>query len=282
MAKKIFPIFTIICVMLAAGLVLAKPSQDSAKPENKTAAIPKTAKQIGDGVYDLGWTTDKKTGEKVEGRAIVHYKKGDAGSNGKISGAKAVQCYGYLARGGNAKWRLIEPWVMNPSNIRGLDGNSAYSNLAADILKWEDAGDGSLNNIGVNILGDGSMTAGALAADTASPDGVNEVYFANVSDQGAIAITIVWGIFSGPSSNQKLVEWDQVYDDVDFDWSLSGEAGKMDFENIATHELGHSVGMGDLYNSSCGNETMYGYATEEEIKKRDLNSGDIIGINKLY
>lgn len=274
--KKIIPIFTIICVMLAAGLVLAKP-------ENKTAAIPKTAKLIGDGVYDLGEAIDKKTGEKVEGRAIVHYKKGAAGSNGKTSGAKAIQCYGYLARGGNAKWKMVEPWVMNPSNIRGLDGNSAYSNLTADILKWEDAADGILNNnIGVDILGGGSITAGALVADTASPDGVNEVYFANVSNQGAIAITIVWGIFSGPSSNQKLVEWDQIYDDVDYDWSLSGEAGKMDFENIATHELGHSVGMGDLYNSSCGNETMYGYAAEGEINKRDLNSGDIIGINKLY
>lgn len=253
-----------------------------AKPENKTVAIPKTAKQIGDGVYDLGKAIDKKSGEEVEGRAIVHYKKGDAGSNGKTFGAKATQCYVYLARGGYAKWKSVEPWVVNPLNTRGLDENFVYSNLTADILKWEDAADGILNNnIGFDILGDGSMTAGALVADTASPDGVNEVYFANVSSQGAIAITIVWGIFSGPSSNQKLVEWDQIYDDIDYDWSLSGELGKMDFENIATHELGHSVGLGDLYNS-CVNETMYGYATEGEIKKRDLNSGDIIGINKLY
>ena len=56
---------------------------------------------------------------------------------------------------------------------------------------------------------------------------------------------------------------------------------KIDFYNIATHELGHSVGMTDLYNF-CTEETMYGYATEGETKKRDLNAGDIAGINALY
>ena len=55
----------------------------------------------------------------------------------------------------------------------------------------------------------------------------------------------------------------------------------MDFDNIATHELGHSVGMADLYNT-CTDETMYGYSTAGEIKKRDLNIGDINGINSLY
>ena len=56
----------------------------------------------------------------------------------------------------------------------------------------------------------------------------------------------------------------------------------MDLENIATHELGHSIGLGDLYTSSCAQETMYGYADFGEISKRDLNSGDILGISKLY
>jgi len=117
---------------------------------------------------------------------------------------------------------------------------------------------------------------------TASPDNMNEVYFADVSDANAIAVTIVWGIFGGKPANRELVEWDQVYDDIDFDWSASGEADKMDFESIATHELGHSVGLDDLYELSCDQETMYGYAGEGEINKRDLEAGDIAGVNKLY
>jgi len=121
-----------------------------------------------------------------------------------------------------------------------------------------------------------------LFADETAPDGKNEVLFADIDSPDAIAVTIIWGIFSGPTYKRKIVEWDQVYDDVDFNWSSSGEAGKMDFENIATHELGHSMGMGDLYKSYCSEQTMYVYADYGETKKQTLEAGDITGINILY
>lgn len=54
------------------------------------------------------------------------------------------------------------------------------------------------------------------------------------------------------------------------------------FESIATHELGHSVGLDDLYDGSCSEQTMYGYATEGETKKRTLEAGDIAGVQELY
>ena len=56
----------------------------------------------------------------------------------------------------------------------------------------------------------------------------------------------------------------------------------MDLQNIATHELGHSAGMGDLYSGSCSTQTMFGYSGYGEIIKRDLATGDIQGIRKLY
>jgi hypothetical protein len=134
---------------------------------------------------------------------------------------------------------------------------------------------------GVDIIG-GEITGTVDGADLTSPDNKNEVLFGNVDFPGAIAVTIVWGIFRGLPAGRELVEWDQVYDDVDFDWGLNGEAGKMDFENIATHELGHSVGLADLYDAVCSEETMYGYAAEGETKKRTLEGGDITGVLELY
>jgi len=56
----------------------------------------------------------------------------------------------------------------------------------------------------------------------------------------------------------------------------------MDFPNIATHELGHSFGLNDLYTDGCSTQTMYGYADYGEIDKRDLEDGDIQGIWELY
>jgi hypothetical protein len=75
-----------------------------------------------------------------------------------------------------------------------------------------------------------------------------------------------------------------MYDDVDYDWSLGDPADptKMDFLNIVTHEDGHAAGMADLYDTVCSEETEYGYGTEGETKKRDLHTGDIEGIKKLY
>ncbi|USN55340.1 MAG: hypothetical protein H6765_01755 [Candidatus Peribacteria bacterium] len=56
----------------------------------------------------------------------------------------------------------------------------------------------------------------------------------------------------------------------------------MDFDSIATHELGHSFGMGDLYQIECTEQTMYGYGSEGEAHSRTLEIGDITGISKLY
>lgn len=69
---------------------------------------------------------------------------------------------------------------------------------------------------------------------------------------------------------------------MDFDWSLNGEAGKMDFENIATHELGHTFGLDDLFTEACSEETMYSFASTGETNKRTLEGGDIAGIIDLY
>jgi hypothetical protein len=236
-------------------------------------------------VIDLGNAVDPGSGILVHGYAIVHYRDDLShhtnSGNGSGGGNGTNSCYGFLASG--AKWKTVEPWIMNPSNTRGLDPATAFTREAGDISKWEDAADGVVGSgIGVNIVGDGTMTSAPLTADTSLPDGENEVYFADVSSPGAIAVTIVWGIFSGPPSQRKLVEWDQVFDDADYDWSLAGEPNKMDFENISTHELGHAVGLSDLYQSSCAEQTMYGYANVGETNKRTLESGDITGVSTLY
>lgn len=260
-----------------------------------TVVIPQNAVEVAPGVFSLGTGLDYD-GRLVEGYAFVDYEKGfgkptgckddgvcqgwedpsctDCAGGGNGGGEPDTSsCYGFLSKG--AKWKDVEDWIVNPSNAQGLTSDFVFSNLSADIEKWETAA-------GADILGGGLTTNVALVADTVSPDNQNEVYFADIASPGAIAVTIVWGIFRGPPQLRELVEWDQIYDDISFDWSASGETGKMDFENIATHELGHSVGLDDLYEERCSEQTMYGYAGYGETKKRDLGAGDIRGIQELY
>lgn len=269
--------------LLAIGLVTTiflSSTVLAANHKISSFSLPDRAKKVADNLYFLGKAKDKD-GREVEGYAIIHQKKDSPAKPSSPARTKGLKCYGFLAVG--AKWKGVEPWVVNPSNSRGLRDNFVFENLTLDIVKWEAAADGSENNgVSVDILGDGEKTNNILAADTISPDNKNEIYFADVEDDQSIAVTVVWGIFGGPPQGRELVEWDQVYDEVDYDWSSYGEVGKMDFENIATHELGHSFGLDDLYDGGCSEETMFGYAANGEIKKRDLSTGDITGISSLY
>lgn len=287
MKTKLIPIILILAIVcvLAAVFVLAKPDMpDKAK---NPVVIPAHAVEVAPGVFYLGKALDK--GRVVEGYAMFVKPTCDndgicepeLGENPSCVDCKkdvedpeepdTSSCYTFLAKG--ARWRSVEPYMVNPTT-KWLDSSFVTSNLASNIDKWETAA-------GVDILGD-EITGVIDGADLESPDNKNEVYFADVEYEGAIAVAIIWGYFNGPPFARELVEWDMVFDDVDFDWSATGEAGKMDFENIATHELGHAVGLGDLYNTECSEQTMYGYADYGETKKQTLESGDISGIQKLY
>ncbi|MGQ0605864.1 MAG: matrixin family metalloprotease [Candidatus Nitrosotenuis sp.] len=264
----------IFFILITGILLMSTFSQSNlaSAVSDKKLSIPKHAVEIAPGIYHLGQAKDKD-GKTVEGIMIIDYKKGNAKPSG-VGGGKGgtSSCYSFLASG--AKWKTQEPWVINPSNNEGLDTTFVFSNTASNIQKWENAGAG-------DIFGAGTQTTSALIADEISPDGINEVYFGIIDDPNTIAVTIVWGVFSGPVKQRYLSEWDQVFDENSFNWSSIGEAGKMDYENISTHEIGHAFGIGHP-SSSCTEETMYAYASNGETKKRDLNSGDIAGINALY
>lgn len=264
----------IIFAAIAGILLLSTFTQANfvSAVSDKKLTIPKHAKEISPGIYHLGQAKDKD-GKTVEGIMIIDHKNANAKPSG-VGGGKGGtnSCYSFLASG--AKWKTQEPWVINPSNNEGLDETFVFISTAANIQKWEDAGAG-------DIFGAGTIFTTELVADEISPDGINEVYFGIIDDPNTIAVTIVWGVFSGPLKQRYLSEWDQVFDEGSFNWSSSGEAGKMDYENISTHEIGHAFGMGHP-SSTCTDETMYAYASDGETKKRDLNSGDIAGISSLY
>lgn len=271
-------------LLLSAGPALAQPN--FANAELSTASTPNTlvlpTPAIENSpVISLGSGVDPQTGKVVEGLAFIHFKKEftHKPNHPNAGNGSTTKCYSYLSQG--AKWKTIEDYLVDPTNTSGLAAGDVRSILANASAKWEDAADGAVNGVaGANILG--NEIAGVVdGADTGSPDGKNEVMFADISSSGAIAVTIVWGIFAGPPSGRQLVEWDQVYDDVDFDWSTTGDAGKMDLDNIVTHEIGHSDGMGHP-DDSCTEETMYRFGSLGEAKKQTLNAGDIAGINLLY
>jgi len=273
---KIGVIFVLVIITIFISAVVIAGKGDNGK--NKPFKLPPGAVQVSENVFSLGTATDVD-GRTVEGFAIIDRRKGfghkpnhgDKPGGGKKDNGGST-CFSFLAKG--AKWKSVEDYLVDPTNNAGLSPAFIRINLASDINEWENAADGE-------ILGDENLNGIVNRETIGDLNGQNEVIFADISNSGAIAVTIVWGVFSGPPKFRYLAEWDMVFDDFDFEWSSLGQAGKMDFENIAQHELGHSVGMGHP-TSECTDETMYAFASLGETKKRTLNAGDITGVNKLY
>ena len=256
---------------LLAGLAIAAAALvGTASGKGGRSALPPGAVQVAEGTYYLG----KKLvgGVEVEGYAFIHRKQAAQGA-GPGKGKPGGSCYSLLASG--AKWKVAESWQVDPSAAPSVVGSQMASEMTADVGAWESAA-------GADIFGTGAIDQ-SYDAVVSTVDGRNGAEFAAISDPGVIAVTYTWGRFGGPAKFRELVEWDMMFDSQDFTWSTSTPAdpSSMDFRNIDTHELGHAMGLGHPA-STCTEETMYAFASEGETKKRDLNPGDVAGINALY
>lgn len=126
-----------------------------------------------------------------------------------------------------------------------------------------------------------TFTYGGESGQTAvSYNDTNLMYFDNSPPDGGgyIAANYIW------ASSGNITENDIVFNDQDYTW-WDGDgscSGMMDIQNIATHELGHSLCLADLYNGSDSDKTMYGYGDYCETYKRSLHTDDINGIIAIY
>jgi len=209
-----------------------------------------------------------------EKRIFIHYtparpEKPD--KPGKPPKDPHANHYSFLAKG--AKWKTLPiEYFINPTNPDGSEEGIITTTISLSAQEWDKATGAELfagYTIDYSANWDGDI-----------PDNHNEISFGDYPQANVIAVTVIWGIFGGPVGRRKITEFDIMFD-TDFDWG-DGEANPllMDLQNIATHELGHGLGLGDIY--YCSFETMYGYSWEGDIQKRDLYTGDIAGIQELY
>lgn len=113
---------------------------------------------------------------------------------------------------------------------------------------------------------------------------------------------IAWGRTSGTALATSYIWYDKITGiatEVDtimnnkFTWYWSNPGnwsasqtcaytGVYDAQNILTHELGHTMGLDDVYTGGFINNTMYGYGSKSETKKDTLTTGDKDGVSSLY
>ncbi|HED67123.1 MAG TPA: matrixin family metalloprotease, partial [Planctomycetes bacterium] len=91
---------------------------------------------------------------------------------------------------------------------------------------------------------------------------------------GTVAITPVSFMSTG-----KIVDADVLFNGSGFSFTTSGEVGAFDVADVASHELGHLLG---LDHSGWAGATMYPYVDSTVILHRSLSEDELRGMRHLY
>ncbi|MFC1921373.1 hypothetical protein ACFLYQ_06600 [Chloroflexota bacterium] len=228
-----------------------------------------------------------KGAPKLDKIVFVHYPKGQAAKGG-IPGAPEIK-----PGGGGKVWYKYqgihwEDSALPVSYVISADFSTEYSDaVRASFQVWEDDPESYIDfgevypfftGLPSSLIGDGSTNER------------NEVGYAPLNDiyPNAIAVTMIWYdsagiIYEVDMAMNSQLPWSQTAlpEGADPD-DYTGDMDSYDFQNIATHEVGHWLLLGDLYAPPSSEQTMHGYGSLGELKKRSLESGDIAGLREAY
>lgn len=189
---------------------------------------------------------------------VYHYPaSASAGAGPSASSSALTDCTSTKYRTSGYRW----------SGPISFTTTAYASQLSTALATWDAATGATIS---------GGVTSGR-AGTAGVYDGVNQVDWVALGTGGTIAVTTTWYY----RSSGVAVESDAQYNTY-YSWSTSGEAGKMDVENIAAHEFGHSFGLSHPRGGGISCLTMYAYGSPGETSKRTLGDGDILGIRALY
>jgi len=261
MNKKVI-CFWYVCALLLLSSVTAFasmliPANEKAKEKAKAPEKSPVIDETEDGDWDL---------VRVD---FIHFAKPDKPGkpgNGGGGGSSGPTCYGSLG----VKWKNFPvAYTVNPSNPDNLTEAFVTATIANSSDSWD-------AETSLEVLDD--VYTIDYAAQYGVQDYENVITFGDYPDSGVIGVTSVWFTRRG----KKIVEFDMLLN-TDFIWGdASIDPSVMDLENIVTHEMGHAIGLDDIYNSTCTHVTMYGYSTQGDINKRSLEVEDIAGLQSIY
>ena len=173
---------------------------------------------------------------------------------------------------GNANWFGNSPNIIYKVNEGGVAGRSAA--IQAAMASW--------NNAGANF----TFTYGGTHTQTDynTNNNVNEIFWTSNLPKATLAMNVV----RYNNISREILESDIGFNSA-VTWSHAAicPPEQYDTQSTATHEMGHSLHLLDLYGDYPGytqdtEKVMYGIEKPATIAKRTLHTHDILGIKWIY
>lgn len=171
----------------------------------------------------------------------------------------------------------------------GFDGAGNYVSAFAAVERSFDSW-AKVPGLGISFTNEGNTSTYATGSDGRNSIVWVERGWQNMAfhpPKGALAVTISTFDFDAG----EIVDSDIHFNGEYFDWAAvdsDREADKVDVQSIATHEIGHLLGLNHSsenpseHNHTLREATMFYASNPGDVKQQRLYSDDIAGISHIY
>ncbi|MDD2836114.1 MAG: hypothetical protein PHY05_08170 [Methanothrix sp.] len=195
------------------------------------------------------------------------------------------------------RWNTLDPQIqlyLNPTGTPAeLTSTSTKDAISVAANTWDDAVAGNIFADTTTVIVDENKVVDDPFSSTPKKDGYN-VHGWDAFGNSFVALNRWWTDGTKNDGYYRITESDTWYN-LDYEWTTSlataQTTGKMDLQSVALHELGHCIGMGDIYSTTYGGVLPPSDERTKDLEQvmnlydgpqRTLGNGDITGAQILY
>ncbi|OPY53351.1 MAG: hypothetical protein A4E49_01458 [Methanosaeta sp. PtaU1.Bin112] len=195
------------------------------------------------------------------------------------------------------RWNTLDPQIqlyLNPTGMAAdLTTTSAAEAISAAANTWDDAVAGNIFADTTAVIVDENKVVDDPFSSTPTKDSYN-VHGWKSFGNSFVALNRWWTDGTKKDGYYRITESDTWYN-LDYGWTTSlttaETTSKIDLQSVALHELGHCIGMGDIYSTTYGgvlppsDERTKDYEQVMNLyngPQRTLGNGDKTGAQILY